>query len=140
MHKRRRTIDGHYDFTDEELLESVKEAYLRLAKIPSRSVGMGSNEHYASAGHAYWEAFGEWPGNSRQWLYGFVEGFECLPDGNNTGMDELLVLAGVNSTRIQGPSSGNPEYLKGFNSGMYIADQIFHHWPDSPNIYSTPKR
>ncbi len=138
MHKRRRTIDGELEFSDQELVEAVKEAYLRLAKIPSRSVGMGSNAHYACAAHAYWEAYGEWPGK-RQWLDGFVEGFECVP-ARTTQMEECLVLAGVNSVNITGPTSDDPKYLQGFKSGQYVADQIFHHWPNSPNIHSKPKR
>lgn len=142
MHKKRRTIDGTLDFNNQELLEAVKEAYLRLAKIPSRSVGMGSNQHYASAAHAFFEAFGFWPGNTRQWLYGFVEGFECIQrnEGRWTTIDETLVLAGVNDNKITGPTSDNPDYLRGFDSGLYVADEIFHNWLDSPNIHSEPKR
>ena len=139
MDKLRRDIDGNCEFAnDQDLLAAVKEAYLRTAKIASRGVGMGSNKNYASAAHAYYEAYGLWPGKNKQWLYGFVEGFECV--NRRRPGDFEFEENNWRPNAITGPTSAHPDYLEGFESGEFVADQIFHHWPESPDIHSKPKK
>jgi hypothetical protein len=115
-----RNIDGACDLSDEELLALVKKAYRKTAKICSRGV-WGYDKHYASASGALWKAYGNGilsdMGYSIAWQRGFAEGFEC------TG----------------GHFLGSEDFNKGFEKGKWIADQVFHHWPDSPDVDSVPE-
>jgi hypothetical protein len=120
VNKIARNIDGMADLSDDELLALVKKAYRKTAKIASRGV-WGFTKDYASASGAIWRAYGHNMlselGYSQDWQDGFAAGFE------STGTEFL----------------GSGDFNAGFAKGKWIADQVFHHWPDSPDIYSVPE-
>ena|SRR5581483_11501518 len=133
VNKIARNIDGKADLTDDELLALVKKAYRKTAKICSRGV-WGYNKHYASASGAIWKAYGQSMltdlGFSDDWQTGFAEGFEY------TGREWLPDLSG--QYNVAEPR-GSEDFNQGFEKGKWVADQVFHHWPDSPTVDSVPE-
>ena len=137
VNKIARNIDGTADLSDDELLALVKKAYRKTAKICSRGV-WGYNQHYASASGAIWRAYGQSMltdlGLSNDWQSGFAEGFEY------TGTDWTYWHETGEWNKVPLPEPrGSEDFNKGFEKGKWVADQVFHHWPESPDIHSVPE-
>lgn len=128
----RRTIDG-ISVNDKELLALVQKAYRRTAKIVSRGVE-GHNEHYASACGVLELAFGQnfltELGFSQDWHRGFHQGFEFTGKRWEGPLNQVPYAKPV----------GAEDFNTGFQKGEWVADQVLHHWPDSPDIHSVPEK
>lgn len=140
VNKIARDIDGKANLSDDELLALVKKAYRKTAKICSRGC-WGYNKHYASASGAIWRAYGHGMltdlGYSQEWQDGFAEGFEYT--GSRWDWDLYEATDGKEHNTLVPEPRGGADFNTGFEKGKWIADQVFHHWPDSPDIYSVPE-
>lgn len=129
----KRSIDGSFTLTEDQLFELTLKAFLKTKLMPAKK--WSSKKGCVSATTALIEAYGEFPQvTNEDWIYGFSLGFEeedicdcCLGELVKVDGKDYCSFCGSTIEAEVDTTSLIGEFKAGYIMGKRISSRIFEH-------------